>query len=168
MTEPCRHLSESESSLEMEEERVVNEMMVTGAGVPQLGSRARAVSSPVPGGYGGQPPSPSPTLSRPLSPGLNFGWVLCQICDCNSPLGEPVPSRRESGGPMPSTSSDSFTPPAALARFHSALPQGSFLPSPAPLGGGPRSLPPRAPPQEQAQGRGLVLFLISSADLWSL
>ena len=53
--------------------------------------------------------------------------------------------RRESGGPMPSTSVDSFTPPAALARFHSALPQGSFLPSPAPLGGGPRSLPPRAP-----------------------
>jgi len=130
----CRHLSESESSLEMEEERVVNEMMLTGAGVSagSLPSRTRAVSSPVPGPYGAQPPSPSPTLSRPLSPGLNFG------------------ERRESGGPLPlaSTSVDSFTPPAALARFHSALPQGSFLPSPAPLGpGGPRSLPPRHPPQ---------------------
>merc|ERR1719510_2240624 len=128
----CRHLSESESSLEMEEERVVNEMMLTGAGVNpgSLPSRSRAVSSPVPGPYGAQPPSPSPTLSRPLSPGLNFG------------------ERRESGGPLPSASVDSFTPPAALARFHSALPQGSFLPSPAPLGpGGPRSLPPRHPPQ---------------------
>merc|ERR1712130_578867 len=52
------------------------------------------------------------------------------------------------GLPLASTSVDSFTPPAALARFHSALPQGSFLPSPAPLGpGGPRSLPPRHPPQ---------------------
>ena len=71
----CRHLSESESSLEMEEERVVNEMMLTGAGVNagSLPSRSRAVSSPVPGPYGAQPPSPSPTLSRPLSPGLNFG-----------------------------------------------------------------------------------------------
>merc|ERR1719209_403469 len=132
----CRHLSESESSLEMEEERVVNEMMLTGAGVNpgSLPSRSRAVSSPVPGPYGAQPPSPSPTLSRPLSPGLNFG-------NCGG-------ERRESGGPLPSTSVDSFTPPAALARFHSALPQGSFLPSPAPLGpGGPRSLPPRHPPQ---------------------
>merc|ERR1719153_1377900 len=127
----CRHLSESESSLEMEEERVVNEMMFSGGGVPSLSSRARTVSSPIPGPYtGGQPPSPSPTLSRPLSPGLNFG------------------ERRESSGPLPSAAVDSFTPPAALARFHSALPQGSFLPSPAPLGG-PRSLPPRPPPQDQ-------------------
>merc|ERR1719510_2463413 len=79
----CRHLSESESSLEMEEERVVNEMMLTGAGVNpgSLPSRSRTVSSPVPGAFGAQPPSPSPTLSRPLSPGLNFG------------------ERRESGGP---------------------------------------------------------------------
>ena len=69
----CRHLSESESSLEMEDERVVNEMMITGAGVGALSSRSRAVSSPVPGSYSAQPPSPSPTLSRPLSPGLNFG-----------------------------------------------------------------------------------------------
>jgi len=126
----CRHLSESESSLEMEEERVVNEMMVSGGGVPALQTvhRTRTVSSPVPGPYPGQPPtapSPSPTLSRPLSPGLNYG------------------ERRESGGPIPISINDSFTPPAALSRFHSALPQGSFLPSPAPQIGGPRSMPPR-------------------------
>jgi len=131
----CRHLSESESSLEMEEERVVNEMMFSGAGVPALPAvhRTRTVSSPVPGPYPGQPPtapSPSPTLSRPLSPGLNYG------------------ERRESGGPIPISINDSFTPPAALARFHSALPQGSFLPSPSPQGGGgPRSLPPRPHPE---------------------
>jgi len=126
----CRHLSESESSLEMEEERVVNEMMVSGGGVPALQTvhRSRTVSSPVPGPYPGQPPtapSPSPTLSRPLSPGLNYG------------------ERRESGGPIPISINDSFTPPAALSRFHSGLPQGAFLPSPAPQLGGPRSLPPR-------------------------
>ena len=125
----CRHLSESESSLEMEEERVVNERMFTGVGVGPLQTvhRTRTVSSPIPGPYPGQPPtapSPSPTLSRPLSPGLNYG------------------ERRESGGlgggPIPIAINDSFTPPAALSRFHSALPQGAFLPSPA-----PRSLPPR-------------------------
>ena len=65
----------------MEEERVVNEMMVTGDGrVPALPSRARAVSSPVPGPFAAQPPSPSPTLSRPLSPGLNFGgWTKVSV-----------------------------------------------------------------------------------------
>ena len=121
----CRHLSESESSLEMEEERVVNEMMFTGVGVPGV-HRSRTVSSPVPGPYPSHPgqapaaPSPSPTLSRPLSPGLNYG------------------ERRESGGPNPISINDSFTPPAALARFHSGLPQAAFLPSPS-----PRSLPPR-------------------------
>merc|ERR1719471_2337136 len=114
-------------------------MLSGGGGVPALNTvhRSRTVSSPVPGPYPGQPPtapSPSPTLSRPLSPGLNYG------------------ERRESGGlgggPIPIAINDSFTPPAALSRFHSALPQGAFLPSPAPLGpGGPRSLPPRHPPQ---------------------
>jgi len=109
--------------------------MFSGAGVPALPGvhRTRTVSSPVPGPYPGQPPiapSPSPTLSRPLSPGLNYG------------------ERRESGGPLPISIND-FTPPAALARFHSALPQGSFLPSPSPQGGGggPRSLPPRPHPE---------------------
>lgn len=50
----CRHLSESESSLEMEEERHYNEQV--------LGVRQHTVS-PVP--Y-----NPSPSQSRPLSPGM--------------------------------------------------------------------------------------------------
>lgn len=69
----CRHLSESESSLEMEEERHYNEQV--------LGIRQHTVS-PVP--Y-----NPSPNQSRPLSPGkkseigtkmvdyLIFGWHFC-------------------------------------------------------------------------------------------
>ncbi|XP_018321083.1 coiled-coil domain-containing protein 6 [Agrilus planipennis] len=52
----CRHLSESESSLEMEEERHYNEQV--------LGGRAHAIS-PI-------PPNPSPSQSRPLSPGLSL------------------------------------------------------------------------------------------------
>lgn len=48
----CRHLSESESSLEMEEERLFNEGILT--------SRQRTISSPAPH---------SPNSSRPLSPG---------------------------------------------------------------------------------------------------
>ncbi|CAG9825307.1 unnamed protein product [Phaedon cochleariae] len=52
----CRHLSESESSLEMEEERHYNEQV--------LGVRQHTVS-PVPV-Y-----NPSPSHSRPLSPGLS-------------------------------------------------------------------------------------------------
>ncbi|KAB7502722.1 Coiled-coil domain-containing protein 6 [Armadillidium nasatum] len=51
----CRHLSESESSLEMEEERHYNEM---------TSHRHRTVSSP-------GPYNPSPNSSRPLSPGLS-------------------------------------------------------------------------------------------------
>ncbi|XP_050052788.1 coiled-coil domain-containing protein 6-like [Dermacentor andersoni] len=52
----CRHLSESESSLEMDEERHFNEMSAHAM-------RPRTVSSPIP--Y-----NPSPNSSRPLSPGL--------------------------------------------------------------------------------------------------
>ena len=153
----CRHLSESESSLEMEEERVVNEMMLSGGGVPPATAlqtavhRTRTVSSPVPGPYPGQPPtapSPSPTLSRPLSPGLNYG------------------ERRESGGPIPISINDSFTPPAALSRFHSGLPQGAFLPSPAPQIGGPRSLPPASgisrPEKFARAGPGLAMSVSTS------
>lgn len=50
----CRHLSESESSLEMEEERHYNEQM--------FAHRQHTVS-PIP--Y-----NPSPSQSRPLSPGI--------------------------------------------------------------------------------------------------
>ncbi|CAB1312688.1 unnamed protein product [Coregonus sp. 'balchen'] len=50
----CRQLSESESSLEMDDERYFNEMSAQGL-------RARTVSSPIP--Y-----TPSPSSSRPISP----------------------------------------------------------------------------------------------------
>lgn len=53
----CRHLSESESSLEMEEERYYNEAVL--AGLSATG-RQRTISSPIPH---------SPSHSRPLSPG---------------------------------------------------------------------------------------------------
>lgn len=56
----CRHLSESESSLEMEEERHYNEIAMSGVNM-----RSRTVSSPIP--Y-----NPSPSSSRPLSPGINL------------------------------------------------------------------------------------------------
>uniref|UniRef100_A0A672RVS2 Coiled-coil domain-containing protein 6-like n=2 Tax=Sinocyclocheilus grahami TaxID=75366 RepID=A0A672RVS2_SINGR len=54
----CRQLSESESSLEMDDERYFNEMSAQGL-------RARTVSSPIP--Y-----NPSPSSSRPISPGLSY------------------------------------------------------------------------------------------------
>ncbi|KAG7328634.1 hypothetical protein KOW79_008578 [Hemibagrus wyckioides] len=54
----CRQLSESESSLEMDDERYFNEMSAQGL-------RARTVSSPTP--Y-----TPSPSSSRPISPGLSY------------------------------------------------------------------------------------------------
>lgn len=56
----CRHLSESESSLEMEEERHYNEIVMSGSNI-----RNRTVSSPI-------PHNPSPSSSRPLSPGINI------------------------------------------------------------------------------------------------
>jgi len=120
----CRHLSESESSLEMEEERVVNEIMLHGgggsSGVPLPVHRTRTLSSPVPAYPGAPPtaPSPSPTLSRPISPGLNLGErrESSTAAAAGIPPGEP------------------FTSPAALARLHSS----GLLPPP-----GPRSLPPR-------------------------
>ncbi|XP_011179724.1 coiled-coil domain-containing protein 6 isoform X2 [Zeugodacus cucurbitae] len=55
----CRHLSESESSLEMDEERFYNENLL-GATAAAVNTRQRTISSPV---------SHSPSNSRPLSPG---------------------------------------------------------------------------------------------------
>lgn len=54
----CAHLY----SLEMEEERYYNEMAVSGGSI-----RSRTLSSPIP--Y-----NPSPSSSRPLSPG-----IFCQM-----------------------------------------------------------------------------------------
>lgn len=59
----CRHLSESESSLEMDEERFYNENLLGtagGLGNAAVNTRQRTISSPV---------SHSPSNSRPLSPG---------------------------------------------------------------------------------------------------
>lgn len=78
----CRHLSESESSLEMEEERFYNENLISGVGnVPGSGTglvnthRQRTISSPVPH---------SPSSSRPLSPGnaavVNAQQNRCYAC----------------------------------------------------------------------------------------
>jgi hypothetical protein len=143
----CRHLSESESSLEMEEERVYNELshatgpggLATPTGAQSGVHRTRTVSSPVPvvGGLGQTGPSPSASItsnSRPLSPGLNYGE------------GNTL-QRRESGHtPL-------FTPPTIMhGRVHSlTTPPGGpgmlvGVPSPSPPPG-PAGLPP-------SRGRG--------------
>lgn len=63
----CRQLSESESSLEMEEERFYNENILN------INHRQRTISSPVPH---------SPSHSRPLSPGGSGG----RCCTCGQIL----------------------------------------------------------------------------------
>ncbi|GIY82402.1 coiled-coil domain-containing protein 6 [Caerostris darwini] len=73
----CRHLSESESSLEMDEERYFNEMTCS------LHARPRAASSPV-------FHNPSPSSSRPLSPGMKDAFsppnpILGRCPHCNQP-----------------------------------------------------------------------------------
>lgn len=62
----CRHLSESESSLEMDEERFYNENFNL------ANQRQRTISSPVPN-------SPS-SSSRPLSPGAAAATSRCYAC----------------------------------------------------------------------------------------
>ncbi|KAL7732292.1 hypothetical protein ACLKA6_018520 [Drosophila palustris] len=67
----CRHLSESESSLEMDEERFYNEnLMAVNVNVNVNAQRQRTISSPV---------SHSPSSSRPLSPGT-AGQNRCYAC----------------------------------------------------------------------------------------
>lgn len=82
----CRHLSESESSLEMEEERLYNESLLNHS-VNSLNSssRQRTISSPVPH---------SPSSSRPISPGSanSTGYPgRCMAC------GQLLSHRRQSG-----------------------------------------------------------------------
>ncbi|XP_034484252.1 coiled-coil domain-containing protein 6 [Drosophila innubila] len=67
----CRHLSESESSLEMDEERFYNDnLMACNVNVNVNAQRQRTISSPV---------SHSPSSSRPLSPGT-AGQNRCYAC----------------------------------------------------------------------------------------
>lgn len=72
----CRHLSESESSLEMDDERHFNEMSKYQEKVASgmHGSRPRTVSSPI----------PLQRSPRPVSPGYHYG---------HSPLGPSSPMR---------------------------------------------------------------------------
>lgn len=59
----CRNLSESESSLEMEDERHFNELSSSSSSTAQNMLRGRTVSSPV--GY------PHPSAGRPISPAVS-------------------------------------------------------------------------------------------------
>lgn len=77
----CRHLSESESSLEMEEERLYHESLNNSASSLNSSHRQRTISSPVPH---------SPSSSRPISPGSASFSGRC--CTCGQMLG-----RRTSG-----------------------------------------------------------------------
>ncbi|XP_018373228.1 PREDICTED: coiled-coil domain-containing protein 6 isoform X3 [Trachymyrmex cornetzi] len=108
----CRHLSESESrhdfrSLEMEEERHYNEIVMSGGNI-----RTRTVSSPVP--Y-----NPSPSSSRPLSPGSTSreGFNANRCYACGQPTASPFASSSPpSGGhivaPSSRRTSDRFVKPA--------------------------------------------------------
>lgn len=77
----CRHLSESESSLEMEEERLYHESLNNSVSSLNSSQRQRTISSPVPH---------SPSNSRPISPGS--GSFSGRCCTCGQILG-----RRTSG-----------------------------------------------------------------------
>ncbi|XP_032688060.1 coiled-coil domain-containing protein 6 isoform X2 [Odontomachus brunneus] len=111
----CRHLSESESrqldddfrSLEMEEERHYNEIVMSGGNI-----RTRTVSSPVP--Y-----NPSPSSSRPLSPGSasreSFSANRCYACGQPSALpfaSSSPPSAGHIVAPSNRRTSDRFVKPA--------------------------------------------------------
>ncbi|XP_052820566.1 LOW QUALITY PROTEIN: coiled-coil domain-containing protein 6-like [Mya arenaria] len=102
----CRHLSESESSLEMDDERHFNEMTKqhdmsgsassSGYGGPSSGSshmRPRTVSSPI--------PYISPNSSRPLSPASGMPAIF----------NPPSPMRRNTGESSCSNSRSAFHPP---------------------------------------------------------
>ncbi|XP_011169162.1 coiled-coil domain-containing protein 6 isoform X6 [Solenopsis invicta] len=107
----CRHLSESESrhdfrSLEMEEERHYNEIVMSGGNI-----RTRTVSSPVP--Y-----NPSPSSSRPLSPGSREGFSANRCYACGQPTAPPFASSSPPSGqghavaPTSRRTSDRFVKPA--------------------------------------------------------
>ncbi|XP_030760796.1 coiled-coil domain-containing protein 6 [Sitophilus oryzae] len=122
----CRHLSESESSLEMEEERHFNEQV--------LALRQHTVS-PIP--Y-----NPSPSQSRPLSPGLasHIQTTSSRLSDAllGAVSGVPPP-RCPACGQMPSGSppapphrrpSERFVKPAVPALSVNSLPGGVAVPPP--------------------------------------
>lgn len=78
----CRHLSESESSLEMDEERFYNESMMSGSAAAAAAAVAAAAASAVSAQRQrtiSSPVSHSPSSSRPLSPGT-AGQNRCYAC----------------------------------------------------------------------------------------
>uniref|UniRef100_A0A8C4R598 Coiled-coil domain containing 6b n=1 Tax=Eptatretus burgeri TaxID=7764 RepID=A0A8C4R598_EPTBU len=125
----CRQLSESESSLEMDDERHFNEMA-------SQGIRPRTVSSPVP--Y-----SSSPSHSRPISPGTPYPVVFSGI---KTILSHSIrsclrPSPKRSGSP------DHFKrptpPPSPNTKLSAPTPHLSHLPiiPPPPPPPNPASMP---------------------------
>ncbi|XP_013417577.1 coiled-coil domain-containing protein 6 [Lingula anatina] len=115
----CRHLSESESSLEMDDERHFNEMTKQHEhqhGKQEAGARPRTVSSPIP--Y----QSPSPSSARPISPGLGHlppavtppGPVRCRECGFEMQLAHSSPSHYSHF--LPGTSPPVFSHIANRAR----------------------------------------------------
>ncbi|XP_041363598.1 coiled-coil domain-containing protein 6-like isoform X2 [Gigantopelta aegis] len=108
----CRHLSESESSLEMDDERHFNEMTKQ---QDSYAVRARTVSSPIP--YG------SPTSSRPLSPSLTYVAAKSPP----SPMRKCVPSLSQQFH-IPAHPPSHPPPHAPAAQHASVFLPGSSLP----------------------------------------
>ncbi|XP_069949930.1 coiled-coil domain-containing protein 6-like isoform X2 [Cherax quadricarinatus] len=126
----CRHLSESESSLEMEEERHYNEI---------TSQRHRTLSSPVP--Y-----NPSPSSSRPLSPGLSGYSGGRDLFSPPSPMGRcPHCGQFQRHGSR--TSQERFVKPIAPPPSSSALlaTPASHHPTSS-TSGSSNSTPPHHPP----------------------
>ncbi|KAG8135117.1 hypothetical protein E2320_008175 [Naja naja] len=110
----CRQLSESESSLEMDDERYFNEMSAQGL-------RPRTVSSPIP--Y-----TPSPSSSRPISPEA-FAAKKQQPGQVQAPH---TPSFSEHADPaaVGTPASPSASPAGSFPALPSALvPRPAILPS---------------------------------------
>jgi coiled-coil domain-containing protein 6 len=123
----CRHLSESESSLEMDEERQFNEHQLfpgTGSAPPAVEAapsrRPRTLSSPVPpviGAYGSASPHPA-VSGRPLSPlplVIAPHGPLTNCPSCNFTL--PVPAFLPVPLPPPLTGTSSGTQKPKETKF---------------------------------------------------
>ncbi|CAG0883718.1 unnamed protein product [Cyprideis torosa] len=74
----CRHLSESESSLEMEEERIFNEMASAPGGLPPNVTAVSLAAAAAVRSRAASSPSAYHLSSRPISPGLK--------CDAYNPV----------------------------------------------------------------------------------
>ncbi|KAJ8022981.1 Coiled-coil domain-containing protein 6 [Holothuria leucospilota] len=100
-----RHLSESESSLEMDDERQFNEMAM-------MGHRPRTISSPIP--Y-----SPSPSPNRSISPALH------SVFSPPSPASRPTPMVISQGHAPPLSPFGTSPPVGPGMHIRSRIPSGS-------------------------------------------